>query len=973
MRKRSILIVVVSIVFFLTAITLYVNRVVLPVQIRKLAIVQAENFLKRKVEIGTLHFNWVKGLRVDGLKIYQKDSDQVFFQAQTIFLSIVWIPGFKQQRITIPSIDLVQPSVHLIHFTDNEWNFTDLLARPASINDQPLPVAISVGGVRFSEGKVRLDDVAYGKEWSEFFDHVDLNAGLSFKGVSFKFAADLPKRKGALALEGTYQPLSQVFQGQALIKNIKPADYLALVPPIKGLDFKSGLVRELNAEVKYSKDVTSAHGAFTLNDLNMTVNGQNIAGDVETNNADLVYRNGPLSFRGDFQVRNGQLTSGEVDARGNLQVNVHQCEVTAHATTLKGSLAGSPLAVNWKNGSFKGNLTLSGLTLNVQDDGSVAAGGKILVEKMQLTAAPQIKIDGSVELPAVALTVKNNVVNFKTSGELNNWEMDLGDQKSLVAETDFTLEAVYPLDAPAQLSYGGDFTLHHAEALGFPFGPFTEIQAEGEFKTDQVSLRSLSLVAMETLVKGAATVLNFKSPTINADLTSDRIDLAKLKTILPQLFEEYELQTSGEAGFALQFQGLAADPLNGRINIQADIRDGAFSSAKLKQSISKVSGNVLGTPTSLTWRNFTAEYLGKSYTLTGELNDFKNPRVKTSLEGEDVRLDTTFAKAGDIVHFQTLDGRYFNIGFGLTGDVAVPPGKSPDLDITGKISLSLDDLPNFLPEQIQMALQAAAAEGAVNIETSIKGPLSDWKKWTATAKMTSPSVSLWGYLFNDLAIHLNQSEQKINNFTLDGIAYDGKIHAVGSGDLSVPSMPFELALNVDALDLQKLKMAIPNWKSEELNGKFYLTSVGKGSMNDLLNAEAKGSLAIRDGFLTEFKLFKGLLGVLNEVLRLGQVMITEVEGNFVLENRRVTTDNLRLKSPSLVLLTEGWVDSEENCDLNVVPDLSSGLIPSVAEDVLGTLKIRIYGNVHDPKFEKKISMPQVINSIIKTVIPLINK
>ena len=99
MKKHRLFIVIAGIVFFLAALTFYLNRVVFPVQIKKIAIAQAENFLKRKVEIEALHFNWVKGFVVDKIKIYQKNSDQVFLQAQRISFGIIFIPGIKQHKI----------------------------------------------------------------------------------------------------------------------------------------------------------------------------------------------------------------------------------------------------------------------------------------------------------------------------------------------------------------------------------------------------------------------------------------------------------------------------------------------------------------------------------------------------------------------------------------------------------------------------------------------------------------------------------------------------------------------------------------------------------------------------------------------------------------------------------------------------------------------------------------------------------
>ena len=96
-------------------------------------------------------------------------------------------------------------------------------------------------------------------------------------------------------------------------------------------------------------------------------------------------------------------------------------------------------------------------------------------------------------------------------------------------------------------------------------------------------------------------------------------------------------------------------------------------------------------------------------------------------------------------------------------------------------------------------------------------------------------------------------------------------------------------------------------------------------------------------------------------------MITDVESNFVIKEQKVTTDNLRMKSSTIVLLGQGWMDFSGMCDMTIIVDMSSGTVPPQAEPVLRTLKIHIYDKISNPTFDKKISTAQVINSIIKTI------
>ena len=296
------------------------------------------------------------------------------------------------------------------------------------------------------------------------------------------------------------------------------------------------------------------------------------------------------------------------------------------------------------------------------------------------------------------------------------------------------------------------------------------------------------------------------------------------------------------------------------------------------------------------------------------------------------------------------------------------PDDGPVFDINSNVSLLLEDIIKVLPAQQMKNIQPLKPSGLISLTADLKGTALDWKDYALNATITSPTIDLMGYSLNDLKISINQDAGKIKNLVFDGKLYDGAVHAVGSVDLMGHGMPYDLALNIDSTDLHKLKMDTP-LKMEEIDGKFFLTTLAHGTIADLKNSlHATGSLAIRDGFLGEFNLFKGLLGVLNDAMRLGQVEITDVEGNFTIDDQKINTDNLRLKGPTIVLLGKGWVGFDQMCDLDMTVDLSSGVVPAIAHDVLNTLNIHIYDKISDPKFKKKISVPQVIKTLFKNLL-----
>lgn len=1010
-KRFKVVVILLVVAFFLTALTIYLNRVVFPAQLKNFVTTKAEEFLKRKVEIGSLRFNWVRGFVVEQVKVYQKDSDQVFVQAQRISAGVIFIPGFKEQQLTIPFINIEQPSAHLVRTSADVWNFSDLLAAPAP-SDQPSPVKFTLGGVNIIDGKVRVDDLAEGKNWTELLDHLNVKVGLSYPGVTFDASANLPQKQASMSAQGSYQLLTQNVQAQVRVKNLKPAEYLTFLPPIDGFKLNSGLAKTLDVTVNYSQELISLKGDVIVADLDAEYSGQRYKGNAVAHITQLDFGKDMLLLDGDISLLHAALALGPEhtvngdfalkkvksrhDKEGIHIVGIFEgqgLDVQWGPQSFKGNIAAKPITVEmtspndvrivtdlqadsstlvWAPGrSFKGTLTLTDLNARITDQKNLSLKGKISLTNIDVTPVDGLHISGSIELPALTLSITGDTLSVKTQGQLNNWQVNLGADKNIVLESDFGVNLIYPLNDPHKLQYDGTFALHNAEAKGFACGPIPcgtidAINLDAKFATDELHVKLLSFVVLGSAVKTAGSVVNFKAPVLDVEASSEKIDLAKLKDVLPQVFQEHGLQADGTASFEAAYQGPSSDISAGKLRAKVQLTAANVSSSKYNQSLSNISGTIEGTPDTLYWNNFTGTYLSNVYTLTGSLSDFKNPFIKTSLEGKDIRLKTEAAKTGDMLSIKTLEGKYFNVAFGGTGTVDLSKG-APVLNVTTKVTADLQDIPAFLPEEQRKAVDALKAKGLVNLEAAIKGPAAEWQNWTADIKANSNLISVMGYSINNVTLSMTESNRKISNLTVDATAYDGKIHAVSNVDLSDPAMPFDLALNVDMVDLHKLKMDIPNLKSEEINGKFYLTSVNKGKIKDITNMQGKGSVAIREGFLTEFKLFKGLLGILNEVMKLGQVTITDVEGNFEIANQKWTTDSLRLKSPTIVLLMQGEVNLDETCDLNVTVDTSAGIIPDIALDVLQTLKIRIYDKISNPKFDRKISVPKVLNTILKNI------
>jgi len=1047
MKYKKAIIIVFSILFFLTALTFYLNRVIFPRLIKKIAIERIEKALDRRVEISSIHFNWVRGFIIDKIKVYEKTpGDAVFAQAQQVSFGILIFPGFKHYRITIPYINVRSPSVHLIRTGQDTWNFSDMYTSgPVTApSTTPATPEIAWGGITISDGKFLVDDVSTPHPWKEYFDNINLKLSLSLKGINYDFTADIPGKKGFVGATVYYQPISKNTQAQIHLKNIDTASYLSLVN-IPDVHIDSGVIKEINLNINYSQDKTSAQGNVLMKNLDITSQDQSFKGDIEIRGLDAQYQNGDITARGQMSLSNMQIKAPGLSAGGSVQAKVNDFEFTKQGLTFIGSLHAQDvyadmtdrqlkvaavnlddikirkdkdgiqtvgnvvtkgLFIKWPDQRLQGDIALNAVVIHMKDENNIWLEGgltadnfstsidhknfssrHILLEDVQLNVVDQKNISLNTKLSLDEMTlrmgqdllicasVKTKKLLFnsdegiiKTSAilDFSEGKLVLNDHKTIEADPQLELTVQMPLTAPEKLTYKGSITLSNARIQGFaPIQSLDHVELDADFQNDQATINVLNINALDTNVRINGSVKDFKDPFLNIVAEADELDLSKMKDLFPQMVDQYGLSFDGTSFLKVKFEGLASDPLAAKVLAVASVKNVSVESRKFHQRIKNITGIIEATPDSLKWRDTTATYLGKKYAFAGSLDNFKNPQIFSTLDGPDLHLNADLVKNNDLITINALKGKYQNMDFNSTGTITLAPGQGPVFVINSNMSLLLKDLVKMLPSQQTKMILPLNPSGTLSMSADLKGTALDWKNYQLNATITSPALSLMGYTLTGMKISINQDEGRVKNLTLDGKLYDGTVHAVGSLDLTSKNMPYDLAFNIENTDMHKLKMDSP-LKMEEIDGKFFLTTLTHGTVADFKNSlHATGSLSIRDGYLAEFNLFKGLLSVLNDALRLGQVTITDVEGNFTVSDQKIYTDNLRLKGPTIVLLSKGWVNFDQMCDLNMTVDLSSGVVPDIAHDVLNTLKIHIYDKISDPKFKKKISMPQVINSLLK--------
>lgn len=129
-------------VALLGAAAVAVHILLPPEKLKVLAVAQADKALHRKLEIQSIDFGLLSGLRIKGLRLSESPdfSKGEFLSADSFILSPAWLP-LLHMEIVARKIELDGANVTVIKGNDGSFNFSNMTAAPpASAPRSPAPV-----------------------------------------------------------------------------------------------------------------------------------------------------------------------------------------------------------------------------------------------------------------------------------------------------------------------------------------------------------------------------------------------------------------------------------------------------------------------------------------------------------------------------------------------------------------------------------------------------------------------------------------------------------------------------------------------------------------------------------------------------------------------------------------------------------------------------------------------------------------
>ena len=349
---------------------------------------------------------------------------------------------------------------------------------------------------------------------------------------------------------------------------------------------------------------------------------------------------------------------------------------------------------------------------------------------------------------------------------------------------------------------------------------------------------------------------------------------------------------------------------------------------------------------------------GVTYRLDGALSelDTDRPAVNISLESEALKMDSSMVIADDLIRAIKISGSFYGSMFKITGSVKnLSP---PDADLYCEARLELPDIERLMPHS-EFIAKTLKPRGQCVIAAVYNGPLDDPARAEASLKVSSNSIGLFGVQSRELYLDLRMLEGRLSAYRFTSRPYSGLFEGSLDADISAKGFPFSFNLALKDADLGGLSQDL-KLEKQKLSGlissKFFIQ--GNAASADSLRGS--GWVTVTDGRLWDLPLLGGVTELL-AAPSLKSVTFKEAAGNFVVDERRISTEDLTFYSEKVNIQARGFVDFDKRIDFmlttNITQDVVEGssdianianILISEAGNYMG--KIRVTGTIDKPKF-----------------------
>ncbi len=691
-------------------------------------------------------------------------------------------------------------------------------------------------------------------------------------------------------------------------------------------------------------------GSFNLGDLFKPASSSAKKSDFSVSVFKISVSSGDLLFQDDT------LSAGFKKEVKNIQFNLQLGLPVSLRFNFKGEIANNPSVFINASGEYKildrtlaANVTIKNLSPKEFQAYYNNLGGLV---------------SGLVDLQG-QINFKDPILQADIAAKGNNLVM-VKDKTKAKLNSNLKSKIIYNLQAK-RLTFDGACDILQADISGLGvLGDIKNLRGNFAFNQRSLSADSLKAELLGLPFEIKLGIKDFNTPVLNIDTD---LDLSFLPMIAKEKFNSVLINSAGGKA-ALSIKAYPDKKGAWELEGALKIKEANLKFDKQKSPVENITSSIEFSRQGLNWTDTSFKYQGVSYQSSGTLSDFRAPGVNLKLFSEGLSLAADFDLSASKIKVNQLKGKYLDSQFSISGNIDNSDSANPRVDLGGDINFELSGLGKILEKQYP-AITSMRPAGQLMAQFNLKGNPYNFKNCYLQAKFTSGNFSLYGLNAQSLALDF-LLDQKLARVPALSIAfYDGLIEGIGALNLDTANLPYQLELKASGIKLEKLKADTAS-KNKKISGTLLGGLKLSGYANDINKLSGGGSFSILEGDLWEFNLLKGL-GKLLFTKDLGSIKFSECTSDFLVKDKFVYTDNLKLKSNVVNFsgpVKIGFDGSLEGAlDVEILSEMVpvSGTFKDITTAIIGQAgkfaSIKLSGTLKEPKYSFKPSVPNIIKGL----------
>ncbi len=999
----------------------YINNVFLPIQLKELINSKAQTALKRDIDFSHINYQPFRGFVIKNITIFRKDAPNLpLIHIKEVRFNILFAPLLQRQELVIPSVTIKEPFFHLIRYQDQQWNFADLLQKPASQKQQK-GLRLFLGKIKIEKGQIETVDLLTDPAVKILLNNIFLTCkySLTKRLLDFSLNSEIYTAQSTFSSKGTLQLPDKKLQTQLKAKNIDLIPLLKMFYHNEHIILSKADISQADISIAtHSKGAWKIKGDFS-GKTNAQFNTKNFKNDFSVQGSDIFYDGENYKFQGKISLNKAELEEDGIKiAQGNLLLKANQIIFlpAKNAVDIKGHLQMTPVYIN-PNTTFSlsaGGLDIAELHYLRSKQAQLLTGELSLQQckvisdahsfkfdslqspfvlnqgnrKMDVTlSSPSIKkadllvskksfLAEEINLKESVLRIVGSDTTFKTALHAVNMKAALTETVQFIGNpsAELTIQH-FPADIEPW-SYVGALQFSNDRIVGInKVGEIKDISGYIKFTQDRLKTPQLTFVAKDTQVTLSGSMSNFSNPYLGIVLSAESFDLSQLNTLFADKLQELQIVPKGRAAVELSFTGQALYPKDAQLEVNAELDDVEVISAKLPAPVTHMSGYIQYMNNYLSWKNLTGNFYGKTYSLTGEFRDFQQPLITTQVTSEDVQALVKLNIDQQKINIDTLKGNYYNSVFDIFGEADLQESGPPQFTLKGAFSIDLDDIQHLSPG-IREKIDPFGLHGILSVKCLFQGDINTWKTGIISLNASGPKLSVKGYSLNKLNLLYQRTKSFQSKLTVSASLYGGDMKVTSLSNINNALLPSKVSLLLTDLNLAQISKDA-QWKKKDLSGTLSLQLQAEGPLLQTENITGQGSISILNGEIWTLSLLKGL-GKLLFIPEFEGVVFTKGSADFNIRDNRISTQNLLLISKSMEMRGKGWIDKKKNIQMDVNPKfyeteiLRSESLKKLPTAIISQadnyMNIKISGSLDKPQFHIDTSPISVIKKTADVLI-----